>query len=154
MSSSIASGAILTGTANLTYYSSYPSCCDGVPDYDGKKYTDTTECTEYSGCDYQGQFAAYRDLTFEEVQQMRIVAFFKTGSTNFYAGKRIRLTKGTKTIDAVIGDTCGDADCGGCCTENAGSLGYLVDLEYFTAVAFLGSTDYVDGTVAFSIFST
>jgi hypothetical protein len=32
----------------------------------------------------------------------------------------------------TVYDTCGDSDCGGCCTENRGNADALIDLEKYT----------------------
>ena len=68
-----------------------------------------------------------------------------------YAGKEILLTHGIKTISAIIADTCADSDCSDCCTKNAGSGGYLVDMEYYTVINNFGSTSVADGTIKFQI---
>jgi hypothetical protein len=35
-------------------------------------------------------------------------------------------------IVVTVYDTCGDSDCGGCCTENKGKEDALIDIESFT----------------------
>ena len=52
---------------------------------------------------------------------------------------------------AMIADTCGDYDCGGCCSANAAETGYLVDLEYFTLMRNFGDTSFADGNIEFYI---
>jgi hypothetical protein len=42
------------------------------------------------------------------------------------------LRSGSSTIVVTVLDTCGDADCGGCCTENQGSADELIDVESYT----------------------
>ncbi len=70
-----------------------------------------------------------------------------------YANKKIRLTKNGKTFEAVIADTCGDADCKGCCFRNSNG-GFLVDMEYYTVLRNLGSTGQASGTIDFEIVSS
>ncbi len=63
-----------------------------------------------------------------------------------YKHKTLRLTQGDKTIDAVVYDMCSDSDCNGCCTQNAGELGFLIDVESYTAERFgvnSGTVDWV-----------
>ena len=85
---------------------------------------------------YPGYFAGIvgqKPLSW--VQSNNLISFFDSKDPNGvnwkrnYANKKIRLTKGTKTFEATIVDTCGNSDCGGCCTKNAKG-GYLVDMEY------------------------
>ncbi len=59
----------------------------------------------------------------------------------------IRITQGSKSIEAVVCDTCSDSDCNGCCTKNAGKTGYLIDMESNTYARFGGS----DGEVTWSL---
>eukprot|EP01084_Bolivina_argentea_P246206 412095_1 len=113
----------LSGTASFTYYTSYAACCPDNPNYDPN--ADTTECDDYSACDYSGDFAAIGHKSFEYVQTHNLVAFFDAsypnGSyfNNHYGGRNITLTKGDVTITAVVADTCGDSDCNGCCSNNS-----------------------------------
>ena len=146
----------LSGMASFTWYQSYAPCCPGNPNYDPGAPTE--ECDSYSACDYPGIFAAFNDqMSFEWVQAHNIVAFFDAAHPTYqewlsmYANKTIRLTKGEVTVDALIVDTCGDADCGGCCTENSQPSGFLTDIEYWTAVGNFGSLGAVDGEIAFEI---
>ena len=44
----------------------------------------------------------------------------------------ICIRSGERTMVVTIYDTCGDADCDGCCTENKGDADALIDLESFT----------------------
>lgn len=122
--------------ARLTVYSSYPSCCvtdSGNP----------SECEDYSGCEYRGDFANGEvNVAETEVKCRSIAAFFDAANpsaaywTANYANKKLRLKACTSTgaveFEATIVDTCGDSDCNGCCTANAGSYGKLVDLEINT----------------------
>ncbi len=67
-----------------------------------------------------------------------------------YAGKWMRLTKNGIKFDALIADTCGNADCNNCCSINS-KKGYLVDLEYYTALKNFGSVEAIRGTIQFEI---
>jgi hypothetical protein len=116
--------------ANATNYTSYPD-----PGSD--------ECVIYNGCEWAGYFAAVDGQQTEAwVEAHNIVAFFSAGDDNAgfetYQQKRLRLRKGGEEIDVYVYDTCGDSDCGGCCTDNATQNGYstLIDLESFTYARF------------------
>lgn len=147
----------LNGTATLTYYISYAPCCEENSNYDPD--ADTTECDLYSACDYPGLFAALDDQkSYEWVASHNLVAFFDSAdasNTLFhanYARKNITLVKDDDIVfSAWIVDVCGDSDCGGCCTANAGANGYVVDLEYYTALRMLGDISLATGTVDFYI---
>ena len=152
----VATTTNLSGMASFTWYQSYAPCCPGNPNYDPGAPTE--ECDSYSACDYPGIFAAFNEqMSFEWVQAHNIVAFFDAAHPTYqewlsmYANKTIRLTKGEVTVDALIVDTCGDADCGGCCTENSQPSGFLTDIEYWTAVGNFGSLGAVAGEIAFEI---
>jgi hypothetical protein len=88
-------------------------------------------------------------MSFEWVQTHNIVAFFDAAHPTMeewhamYAGKIIRLYKDGVTVDALIADTCGDTDCGGCCTANSHpETGLLVDLEYHVVSGILFPLKY------------
>ncbi len=55
----------------------------------------------------------------------------------------ICLKSGTKSIRVTVIDTCGDQDCGGCCTQNKGDADALIDLEKYTYQRF----GVPDGTI-------
>jgi len=81
-----------------------------------------------------------------------LIAFFSThGDNESFGNKRIRISALGQTVEALVADTCGDHDCGGCCTENAGSIGYVVDMEYWTVVNNFGSADVADGVVCWQL---
>jgi hypothetical protein len=71
---------------------------------------------------------------------------------NFYSrwgNKEITITGTcngvTKTFTALIADTCGNSDCDGCCSTNADpTTGYLIDMEYNTAIRHFGSVECAD----------
>jgi hypothetical protein len=107
-------------TAQKTWYTSYPQ-------------PGSEECIKYSGCKYQGMFNVCGDAknvkSKEWVMAHNIVAMFPLGN---YGLHDLCLKSGTKTIVVTVLDTCGDNDCGGCCTQNKGSADALIDLESFT----------------------
>jgi hypothetical protein len=104
-------------TANKTWYTSYPAA-------------GSEECIVYSGCQYEGQFQACSGTKSKTwVQSHNIASFFPLGSMSLHD---ICIKSGTKTLVVTVYDTCGDSDCGGCCTENRGSADALIDLESYT----------------------
>jgi len=117
-------------TANLTVFESYPA-------------PDSNECIESNGCQWAGQFAGLNGKQTEEWVKNNNIAAVHSDDFAALKGKTIRIRKGDKTIDAVVYDMCADSDCDGCCTQNLGSEGFLIDLEKYTA-ARLGATS---GTV-------
>jgi hypothetical protein len=53
---------------------------------------------------------------------------------------------------ALIADTCGNQDCNGCCSRNSNQqTGYLIDIEYYTAMNVFGTTDCVSGNMNFTV---
>ena len=68
-----------------------------------------------------------------------------------YGSKCIRLTRGDVDFVALIADTCGDHDCGGCCSRNSNSDGYLVDIEYETVMRNFSSTSVIHGEINWEI---
>jgi hypothetical protein len=62
----VAGQNVLTSRASWTYYISYAPCCPDNSNYDPN--ADTTECTEYSACEYSGDFAAIGHQSLEYVQ--------------------------------------------------------------------------------------
>ena len=141
-------------TAQLTTYTSYPRCCKGSPAYD--PHASKEECEDYSGCKYQGEFAAIGKKPFEWVKDNAVVAFYdnadKQGKefNKKYGGKKIRLRKNGKEFTAVIADTCGNSDCDDCCIKNSKG-GFLVDMEYWTAEHHIGGANKAEGTIEFQI---
>ena len=101
-----------------TMYESYPA-------------PGSVECVQYSGCLYQGQFAACNVTeTKDWVAAHNIVSVFPDFAT--LKLHDLCLKSGPNTIVVTVLDTCGDSDCGGCCTANRGSADDLVDIESFT----------------------
>ena len=138
-SSSVAGGAESSSSAvadtvwhqaNLTWYTSWPE-------------PDSEECIEYNGCTWAGYFAGIEDqMTEEWVSQHNIIAVHEK-DWNQYKLKTFRLRMNGSTIDAVVYDMCSDSDCDGCCTENAGEIGFLIDIEKYTRERFDGNGDGV-----------
>ncbi len=114
--------------ANLTWYTSWPE-------------PDSEECIEYNGCTWAGYFAGIEgQMTEEWVSQHNIIAVHEK-DWNQYKLKTFRLRMNGSTIDAVVYDMCSDSDCDGCCTENAGEIGFLIDIEKYTRERFDGNGD-------------
>jgi len=109
-------------TGNKTYYESYPE-------------PGSEECIVYSGCQYEGMFAACPEKKPESwVQAHNIAAFFP----GFESMKQhdLCIRAGNRTMVVTVYDTCGDADCDGCCTQNRGNADALIDLEKYTNARF------------------
>jgi hypothetical protein len=105
-------------SANKTNYTSYPD-------------PGSEECIKYNGCTWAGQFAACDGKKPESwVSAHNIVAAFPDFKA--LSLHDLCLRKGTKTIVVTVLDTCGDSDCGGCCTENKGDADELIDVESYT----------------------
>ena len=116
--------------ANLTWYTSWPE-------------PDSEECIEYNGCTWAGYFAGIEDqMTEEWVSQHNIIAVHEK-DWNQYKLKTFRLRMNGSTIDAVVYDMCSESDCDGCCNENAGEIGFLIDIEKYTRERFDGNGDGV-----------
>jgi hypothetical protein len=151
---------LVSGTASLTNYESYPMCCPTSPNYSPS--APTSECGDYSGCQYIGEMAALGSVSFNYVKTTNLVAFYDNSDptgrnyNSKYAGKTIQLTKvingKTYSFSAIIGDTCGNNDCNNCCAQNSQPTGYLVDMEYYTALNNFGSVNAADGTISFAIY--
>jgi len=116
--------------ANLTWYTSWPE-------------PGSEECIEYNGCTWAGYFAGVEgQMTEEWVSQHNIIAVHEKDFEK-YKLKTFRLRMNGSTIDAVVYDMCSDSDCDGCCTENAGEIGFLIDIEKYTRERFDGNGDGV-----------
>lgn len=133
--------------AKNTYYNSYPSCCPESPNYDPS--AGKSECQNYNGCKWAGQFAYGGKKSADYVKSNNIVSFFDLGAkgAGAMAGKQIRLRKNGKEIVATVLDTCGDSDCGGCCSTNARGTGYLVDVEANTCIRNFGGVSACSGEI-------
>ena len=119
--------------ANLTWYTSWPE-------------PGSEECEDYNGCTWAGWFAGLNEQQTEEwVSQHNIIAVHEK-DWKTYKLKTFRLKQNGRTIDAVVYDMCSDSDCDGCCTENAGELGFLIDIESYSCKRFTDDGD-CDGVV-------
>ena len=117
--------------ANLTWYTSWPE-------------PGSEECEDYNGCTWAGWFAGLEEQQTEEwVSEHNIIAVHEK-DWKTYKLKTFRLRKNGHTIDATVYDMCSDSDCDGCCTENAGKIGFLIDIESYTRKRF---NNYGSGTV-------
>ena len=117
--------------ANLTWYTSWPE-------------PGSEECEDYNGCTWAGWFAGLDEQQTEEwVSEHNIIAVHEK-DWDTYKLKTFRLRKSGHTIDAVVYDKCADSDCEGCCTENAGKIGFLIDIESYTRKRF---NNFGSGTV-------
>ena len=81
-------------------------------------------------------------MTEEWVKEHNIIAVHEKDWKK-YKLKTFRLRMNGSTIDAVVYDMCSDSDCDGCCTENAGDIGFLIDIEKYTRERFDGNGDGV-----------
>ena len=109
--------------ANLTWYTSWPE-------------PGSEECEDYNGCTWAGWFAGLDEQQTEEwVSEHNIIAVHEK-DWDTYKLKTFRLRKNGHTIDAVVYDMCSDSDCDGCCTQNAGKVGFLIDIESYTRKRF------------------
>ena len=117
--------------ANLTWYTSWPE-------------PGSEECEDYNGCTWAGWFAGLDEQQTEEwVSEHNIIAVHEK-DWDTYKLKTLRLRKNGHTIDAVVYDMCSDSDCDGCCTKNAGKVGFLIDIESYTRKRF---NNYGSGVV-------
>ena len=104
-------------SANKTNYTSYPE-------------PGSEECVKFSGCLYEGLFAACdQKQTLDWVKANNIVAAFPLQGLELHD---LCVKSGNKTMVVTVYDTCGDSDCDGCCTENKGNKDELIDMESFT----------------------
>ena len=120
--------------ANLTWYISWPD-------------PGSEECVVYNGCEWAGYFAGLPDQQTEEwVSEHNIISIHEK-DWGKYKLKTFRLRQKGRTIDATVYDKCADSDCEGCCTQNAGELGFLIDIESYTCERLSGTKDGCDGVI-------
>lgn len=113
----------LWNRALLTWYESYPE-------------PGSEECIKYNGCHWAGYFAGVRGQQPESwVKERNIIAVHEKDWEK-YQLKTFRIKKNGVSIDAVVYDMCSDSDCNGCCTKNAGKVGFLIDMEKYTKERF------------------
>ncbi|OXA44982.1 uncharacterized protein LOC118438106 [Folsomia candida] len=121
--------------ADLTNYWSYPPCCDDP------NYPDQSECRDYSGCKYRGQFAFVSGTKSEAwVKANNIIAIHHKDAGK-YKLKTLELRANGKTIKAKVYDECNDKDCNNCCTKNSKRTKFLIDIERNTMKHFGGKGD-------------
>ena len=132
--SSESSADTVWNRAALTWYTSWPE-------------PGSEECEDYNGCTWAGWFAGLEDQQTEEwVSEHNIIAIHEKDFGK-YKLKTFRLRQNDRTIDAVVYDKCADSDCDGCCTKNAGELGFLIDIESYTCERLSGTKDGCDGVI-------
>lgn len=132
--SSESSADTVWNRAALTWYTSWPE-------------PGSEECEDYNGCTWAGWFAGLEDQQTEEwVSEHNIIAVHEK-DWDSYKLKTFRLRQNDHTIDAVVYDKCADSDCDGCCTQNAGELGFLIDIESYTCERLSGTKDGCDGVI-------
>lgn len=120
--------------ANLTWYISWPD-------------PGSEECVVYNGCEWAGYFAGLPDQQTEEwVSEHNIISIHEK-DWGKYKLKTFWLRQNGRTIDATVYDKCADSDCEGCCTQNAGELGFLIDIESYTCERLSGTKDGCDGVI-------
>ena len=120
--------------ARLTTYTSYPD-------------PGSEECLAYNGCTWAGQFYGVEGKKTQQwVAQHNIVSVHKK-DWPWLGLKVINIRQGSKEITAGVYDLCDDRDCEGCCTQNLGGDGYLIDMEKYTTQRFGAS----DGLVEFQL---
>jgi hypothetical protein len=107
----------------LTWFESYPD--PGSP-----------ECIEYNGCKWAGMFAALNGKQPESWVAANNIAAVHSRDFSTYKLKTLRLQQGFRQIDVKVYDMCSDNDCNGCCTRNASSTGFLIDIEKYTRERF------------------
>jgi hypothetical protein len=120
--------------AYLTWYISWPD-------------PGSEECVKYNGCQWAGYFAGIEGQQTEQwVSEHNIISIHEK-DWDKYNGKTFKLRQNGRTIEAVVYDKCADSDCDGCCTQNAGQLDFLIDIESYTCEKFSGSKEGCDGIV-------
>ena len=117
--------------ARLTNYESYPE--------PGSK-----ECIKYNGCKWEGKFAGVNGKRPESWVAQRNIAAVHQKHWGKFRGKVLRLRQGSREIAVQVLDLCSDADCNGCCTNNLGGDGYLIDIEKHTKARFGSGSGVVE----------
>jgi hypothetical protein len=106
-------------TGSKTTFTSYPA-------------PGSTECIQYSGCLYEGEFAGCDQVEpLSWVMSHNIVAAFPD-FTPLQLHDLCLKSASNKTIVVTVLDECSDSDCSGCCTQNKGGADELIDVESFT----------------------
>jgi hypothetical protein len=105
-------------TGRKTNYESYPA-------------PGSEECVAYNGCTWAGQFAACDGKKPEAwVASHDIASMFPDFKS--YRLHDLCIRSGARSMIVTVLDTCADADCNGCCTQNRGEADALIDLEKAT----------------------
>lgn len=117
--------------AALTNYESYPD-------------PGSVECIKYNGCKWAGQFYGVRGKKSENWVARKNIAAVHQKHWRKYGGKSLRLRQGNRELVVEVLDLCSDADCNGCCTNNLGGDGYLIDIEKHTMNRFGSGSGVVE----------
>lgn len=117
--------------ANLTNYESYPA-------------PGSEECLEFNGCTWAGWFYGLPDKKPESWVMANNIAAIHLKDWNWLGLKTLNLRQGSKRITVKVYDGCSDSDCNGCCTQNLGGDGYLIDLEKYTKNRFGSGSGIVE----------
>ena len=120
--------------AALTTYSSYPE-------------PGSEECIDYNGCAWAGQFYGLPEAQTREWVAAHNIAAVHERDWASLGMQTLQLRQDKRQIEVQVIDICADADCNGCCTQNLGGDGFLIDLESATMARF-GSGD---GVVEFRV---
>jgi hypothetical protein len=111
-------------TANETNFTSYPA-------------PGSAECIQFSGCQYEGQFAACPNTESQAwVMAHNIVSVFPDFNTLQLHDLCLHDPGTGQSIVVTVLDQCSDSDCSGCCTQNKGGLDELIDVEINTYMRF------------------
>ncbi|MGG7644491.1 hypothetical protein ACQ5SP_06730 [Rhodovulum sp. YNF3179] len=110
-------------SAALTNYESYPD-------------PGSVECVQYNGCKWAGQFYGVRGKKSQDWVARRNIAAVHQKHWRKFGGKSLRLRQGSREIVVEVLDLCSDSDCNGCCSNNLGGDGYLIDIEKHTMQRF------------------
>lgn len=117
--------------AALTNYESYPD-------------PGSAECVEYNGCEWAGQFYGVQGKKSEAWVARQNIAAVHQKHWRMFGGKHLKLRQGGREIVVQVLDLCSDADCAGCCSQNLGGDGYLVDIEKHTMQRFGSGSGVVE----------
>lgn len=110
-------------SAALTNYDSYPD-------------PGSLECVKYNGCKWAGQFYGVQGKKSEDWVARTNIAAVHQKHWRRYGGKSLRLRQSGREIIVEVLDMCSDSDCNGCCSNNLGGDGYLIDIEKYTMKRF------------------
>lgn len=117
--------------AALTHYESYPD-------------PGSEECVKYNGCKWAGQFYGVDGKKPQSWVARTNIAAVHQKDWRRFGGKSLRLRQGKREIVVQVLDLCSDSDCNGCCTNNLGGDGYLIDIEKFTMERFGSGSGVVE----------